>query len=162
MAKRFQPQSNDELCHAVRNYCWYHDRRHGPIGTWDTSLIKNMAGLFLTCCTTFNESISDWDTSSVTTMSCMFAGCTSFDQPLHTWNTSSVTNMESMFEDCSSFNQPLHMWDTSSVTNMESMFWNCTSFHQPLGNWHAPLSVFAGCPDPEYCSAVIHDYYWVK
>jgi surface protein len=46
--------------------------------------------------TSFNQDISDWDTSSVTDMSSMFRGATSFDQSLSSWNVSLVTNMRNM------------------------------------------------------------------
>ena len=136
MTARFQPQRNDTLRQAVKNYYVYNDRSHGPIGTWDTSLITDMSMLFYHY-REFNESISDW-------------------------NTSSVTDMRGMFEGCKSFNQPLHMWDTSSVKNMSCMFTGCTSFHQPLGNWHAERVLFQHCPDPDYCCTAVHDHYCVK
>ena len=108
----YQPKSRKELRQAVKNYYTKNDRSHGPIGTWDTSLLTDMSRLFEHV-SDFNESIADWNTSSVTNMEFMFFGCTSFNQQLHTWNTSSVTNMNCMFAECDSFNQPLHMWDTS-------------------------------------------------
>ena len=160
-ANMFQPHTTTQLRDAVDNYYHRGDRSYGPIGTWDTSKITDMSLLFFNM-TEFNESIADWNTSSVTNMINMFRGCTSFNQPLHTWNTSSVTDMSGMFACCTSFNQPLHTWDTSSVTNMERMFYGCTSFVQPMGNWQAPVTVFAGCPDPEYCCKVVNDHYCVK
>ena len=36
---------------------------------------------------TFNEDISGWDTSSVTTMNRMFYGATSFNGNFSSWNT---------------------------------------------------------------------------
>ena len=80
----------------------------------------------------------------------------------HIGTLRSVTNMSYMFARCTLFNQPLPTWNTSSVTDMGCMFLKCTSFHQPLGNWHAPLSVFARCPDPKYCSTAYPEYYDVK
>ena len=208
---RFRPQHKYELTAAIVDYCHANDRSRGPMATWDTSLITDMAYLFYNeteftedisewntssvtdmnhmffgCtlfdqplhlwdtslvtnmygmfggCASFNQPLHTWNTSSVTNMRHMFADCTSFNQPLHTWNTSFVTNMAFMFCECASFDQPLHTWNTSSVTDMEYMFYNCTTFCQLMGNWHAPPSVFLGCPDPEYCCTVVHDYYWVK
>ena len=52
--------------------------------------------------------ISNWDTSRVTDMFCMFQFAHSFNQPLNDWNVSNVTDMEQMFLDATSFNQPLH------------------------------------------------------
>ena len=136
MTERFQPRSNEELKQAVTNYCVYNDRSHGPIGTWNTSLITDMSKLFYNL-REFNESIADWNTSSVTNMYCMFMGCTSFDQPLSAWNIASVNYMDNMFD-------------------------RCTSFHQPMGSWHKPRWLFQDCPDPDYCCTVCSDEFVCK
>ena len=52
--------------------------------------------------------ISNWDTSRVTDMFCMFQFAHSFNQPLNKWNVSNVTDMHRMFDAATSFNQPLH------------------------------------------------------
>jgi surface protein len=103
-----------------------------PIGSWNTSSVLSMNGLFRS--TNFNQPIGAWDTSSVTNMFNMFES-TPFNQPIGTWDTSSVTNMNSVFNNCSSFNQPIGTWNTSSVTTMNSMFNGATSFDQDLGTW---------------------------
>ena len=46
--------------------------------------------------------ISNWDTSRVTDMFCMFQFAHSFNQPLNNWNVSNVTNMREMFSFTSS------------------------------------------------------------
>jgi surface protein len=72
----------------------------------------------------FNQSLSLWDTSSVTDMSYMFSGATSFDQSLSSWVTSSVTTMRHMFSGATSFDQSLSSWNVSLVTNMRYMLDN--------------------------------------
>ncbi len=101
---------------------------------------------------TFNQDISSWDTSNVTTMNSMFAGAESFNQDIGSWNTSNVTNMSNMFGNTSlqsdpvdppffdprlarAFNQDISSWDTSKVTNMSNMFVNAKSFNQDIGSW---------------------------
>ena len=81
----------------------------------------------------FNEDISSWDVSDVTTMEGMFRNV-AFNQPIENWDVSNVTNMFRMFRD-SAFNQSLDSWDVSNVTNMGGMFVR-TPFNQPLGNWN--------------------------
>ena len=46
---------------------------------------------------TFNDDISNWDTSNVTNMQQMFMGTTSFTININSWDVSSVTDMDGMF-----------------------------------------------------------------
>jgi surface protein len=103
-----------------------------PIGSWNTSSVLSMNGLFRS--TNFNQPIGTWDTSLVTNMQSMFEG-TPFNQPIGTWVTSSVLFMNGMFQNTTAFNQPIGTWDTSSVSTMNGMFSNATSFDQDLGTW---------------------------
>jgi surface protein len=115
------------------------------IGTWDTSNVQNMGGMFRD--TAFNQDIGGWDTSSVTNMRAMFLGASAFNQDIGGWDTSSVTNMELMFLGASAFNQDIGGWDTSSVAGtsigssftptggMASMFEDATAFNQDIGGW---------------------------
>tara|TARA_R110002126_G_scaffold116875_3_gene256502 strand:- start:2026 stop:4377 length:2352 start_codon:yes stop_codon:yes gene_type:complete len=66
---------------------------------------------------TFNDGISDG-----ITMEDMFRGCSSFNQPLTEWNVSAVTSMQGMFWQCAVFDQDLSNWDVSNVTKMNNMF----------------------------------------
>ena len=68
-------------------------------------------------------------------MKSMFSGATAFNQDLSNWNTSNVTTMWGMFYDATAFNQDLSSWDTSNVTSMGSMFTSATAFNQDLSNW---------------------------
>ena len=43
--------------------------------------------------TPFNQDLSGWDTSKVTTMFATFWNASSFNQDIGNWNTSKVTNM---------------------------------------------------------------------
>jgi len=82
----------------------------------------------------FNQDISGWNVSSVTTMGGMFSG-TSFNQDIGNWDVSNVTNMVGMFSFNSAFNQDIGDWDVSSVTTMGGMFWGATNFNQDIGGW---------------------------
>ena len=83
----------------------------------------------------FDQDISNWDTSSVTNMEYAFIYASSFNQDISGWDTSSVTNMALMFNEASSFDQDISSWDTSSVTSMDLMFNEASSFDQDLGDW---------------------------
>ena len=61
------------------------------------------------------------NTINVMDMSFMFAEAGRFNQPVN-FNTRSVTNMSCMFYMCKKYNSYCGNWDVSSVTNMSFMF----------------------------------------
>ena len=79
----------------------------------------------------FDESLTGWDMSGVTSMRAMLSGTRKFNQRLD-FDTSSVTDMGSMFYDADSFNQPLLSFDLGSVLDIRFMFAACQLFDQPL------------------------------
>ena len=79
-----------------------------------------MSGMFGGA-TNFNQNLSGWDVSNVTSMNSMFYNATSFNQDIGSWDVSKVTSMGSMFYRATSFNQDLSSWDVSNVTDMSNM-----------------------------------------
>lgn len=103
----------------------------------DLSSVNNLNGTFLGCTSLIgNNSINNWNISSVNSLVSTFSSCSIFNQPLNNWNTSNVTYMENTFHLAKAFNQPLSNWDTSNVIDMTAMFNNAQSFNQPLDNWN--------------------------
>jgi hypothetical protein len=97
---------------------------YGHISKWDTSGVTDMSWLFCvrqasmeghsewddctsTSSQTFNEDISAWDTTDVTSMLAMFAGASSFNQPLGDWSLDKIIDMRWMFRSASAFDQDL-------------------------------------------------------
>ena len=128
----------------------------------------------------FNQDISSWDVSSVTSMFSMF-GASNFNQDISSWDVSSVINMQNMFYK-TPFNQDISSWDVSSVTNMGAMFEN-SPFNQDISGWcvtniasepinfsiNSPMSesnkpVWGTCPllsTPEFIGSIgDSDYYY--
>ncbi|WP_338987186.1 BspA family leucine-rich repeat surface protein [Spiroplasma endosymbiont of Dasysyrphus albostriatus] len=105
------------------------------ISNWNTSNVTNMYCMFYRA-RKFNQDISNWNTSNVTNMTGMFETASSFNQDISNWNTSNVTNMTGMFETASSFNQDISNWNVSNVTNMKGMFYYAISFNQDISNWN--------------------------
>ena len=104
------------------------------ISNWDVSHITSMIGTFREN-DFFNQNISSWDVSNVTNMSGMFFDNEAFDSPLNSWDVSSVTDMSQMFHTARGFNQSLSDWDVSNVTNMERMFLEADTFNQNISSW---------------------------
>ena len=100
--------------------------------------------------TSFNEDISQWDTSQVTKMNFMFNNCPEFNQDIGGWETGKVTDMRFMFLGCTQFNRDIHKWDTKQVTSMNGMFMD-TPFDQDISGWNVDNvepnpSIFNLCP----------------
>ncbi len=72
--------------------------------------------------TSFNQDISNWNTSEVTSMYGMFYHAENFNQDIGNWNTANVTNMRQMFYRADSFDQNLSSWNIENVTDVYYMF----------------------------------------
>jgi len=80
----------------------------------------------------FNDDISQWDMSNVTTMWKMFDGCEELNQPIGDWDVSNVQNMLDVFNSASEFNQDICEWNVSQVPTMEGKFCYAGTFNQPV------------------------------
>ncbi|GMH54132.1 hypothetical protein TrST_g5763 [Triparma strigata] len=117
---------------------------YGPISIWNTSEVTDMSDLFSADyedvgepVEQFNEDISKWDVSNVTTMEGMFFGAEAFNGDLSSWDVSNVTTMEEMFCKAEAFNGDLSSWDVSNVTIMKEMFWAARAFNKDtIKNWN--------------------------
>jgi surface protein len=105
------------------------------INNWDVSTITNMSEMFHFA--TYSQSLGDWDVSNVTNMSNMFfaSSISGVTLNLNNWNVSNVTNMSGMFRN-SAINEPLNSWNVSNVTDMSYMFCSATSFNQSINSWN--------------------------
>ncbi|GMH55278.1 hypothetical protein TrST_g4655 [Triparma strigata] len=72
---------------------------YGPISIWNTSEVTDMSESFSAdapigpAVEKFNEDISRWDVSNVTSMKSMFCEAFAFNGDLSPWDVSNVTNM---------------------------------------------------------------------
>lgn len=114
------------------------DEFNQDLGSWDTSNVTHMGGLFER--TAFNHDISKWDTSKVTHMWYMFAYTQNFDQDLSWMDTSNVVYMNKMFKE-SSFNGDISGWDVGKVENMTNMFEN-SSFNGDISQWDTSSVIY--------------------
>jgi surface protein len=107
---------------------------------WKTTTVVMMSEMFYGAI--FNQDISNWDVSSSTDMSIMFASNAVFNQDISNWNVSNVYTFTAMFASATSFNQDLSNWDVSSGQNFESMF-QSTSINVDFCPWSANMNSFA-------------------
>jgi surface protein len=94
---------------------------------FNTSKATNMEGMFQRCEEIVNLNLSNFDTSNVNDMSCMFNGCIKLKEikGLNKFNTKNVDNMEAMFQYCENLEYLDLSFDTSKVYEMSYMFCKC-------------------------------------
>ncbi len=112
----------------------YQNDFNEDITHWDVSSVTTMAAMFEEV-EAFNRDIGNWDVRNVNNMGSMFLRARNFDRDISSWNVSNVTNMRSMFEIAVSFNQDISGWNVSSVINMGRMFRSARRFNQSLSEW---------------------------
>ena len=106
------------------------------ISDWDVSSVTDMSYMFAYCKELKSVGdISYWNVSSVTDMSLMFLDCKFFNQDISKWDVSNVIYRSFMFQLCKKFNQDISDWNVSNVTNMNGMFYRCESFNQDISKW---------------------------
>ncbi|MBO0022803.1 BspA family leucine-rich repeat surface protein, partial [Listeria monocytogenes] len=114
------------------------------VSNFDTSSVTTMQAMFNACRALEKLDVSNFDTSSVTTMQAMFENCTGLGElDVSNFDTSSVTTMAYMFDGCTSLEElDLSNFDTSSVTTMAYMFQNCTALKSLyLDNFTTPKTM---------------------
>ena len=73
-----------------------------------------------------------------------YSAAASFNEDISAWDTSGVTSMYMMFRNAAAFNQDIGDWDVSGVTTMKQIFRNAWAFDQDLGwcvGWDVNLQI---------------------
>ena len=115
-----QPTTKEELKDIIEDRI----SKEGPncnLNDIDTSLIKDMSGLFYR--SKFNGDISKWDVGNVKNMTSMFAE-SDFNGDISMWNVSKVENMSYMFA-YSNFNQDISKWKINKDCTVINIFKDC-------------------------------------
>lgn len=104
---------------------------YGPIGNWDVSRVTDLSYVF---CSAYGSCYTgEYSAYAETHVSCEEAGCNikcaTFNDDVSNWTTSSVTSLDFTFRSAAQFNQPL-LWDTSRVSSMLWTFKSATAFNQ--------------------------------
>lgn len=111
---------------------------YGLIENWNTTAVTNMLGAFKVAgvvTNNFNEDISGWDVSNVTSIKRMFLNQSLFNQDISGWDVGKVTHFGQAFNNSIAFNQDISGWDIGSSTIFYRMFLGASSFNQNLGSW---------------------------
>lgn len=107
------------------------------LSQWNTSAITDMSNMF-SGASVFNGNITTWNTANVTDMSGIFSSALAFNGDISGWNTANVTTMQRAFYNASNFNSDISTWDVSTVTDMTLMFANAVTFSHDLKWWCVP------------------------
>lgn len=128
---------NNELYESVdRNLL--NQRKSTDLSKICVSNVKDMSYLFNLV--HFDQNISNWDVSNVTTMEGMFAGASSFNQNISNWDVSKVENMIGMFVWAGSFNQDLSQWCVKNISSEPN------EFDDNANAWTLSRPIWGTCP----------------
>ena len=100
--------------------------------SWTTTALKDTSFMFQFD-DAFNQSLSSFTMTAVTTLENMFDGATTFnnggDPGIGLWNTTAVQTLQNTFYNAWAFNQNIGSWNVSNVENMDSTFYGCKVFN---------------------------------
>jgi len=83
----------------------------------------------------FNQDLSWWDTSNVTTLESTFENCIIFNQVLSSWDTSQVTSLKNTLKGTHQNRGSVEGWNTSNVLSMSGTFWDAPHMNSNLSGW---------------------------
>jgi surface protein len=87
-----------------------------------TANVQNMANMFEE--SNFNQDISGWNVSAVTTFTSMFRFNTVFNQNISGWDVGAAKSFINMFGSAFAFNQDLSGWNVGNVQDIECYRFN--------------------------------------
>ena len=92
------------------------------VSNWDTSSVTSLFGTFAD--SSFNGDLSRWNTASVTSMQATFSGSEFTDNSIANWDTSNVTDLSYIFYEISSSFDPenIYGWNIRNVLSCEKIF----------------------------------------
>lgn len=144
---------------------------NGTLGYWDVSNATTVESMFQS--TSFNNPLPNWVFPA---SAAAFVRSTPFNQDVSTWDTSGVTSMNAMFLNATSFNQDVSGWNIEAVTNLDLIFGNCplsvANYDALLIGWEAQnvnnnlnlnanISKYTGGGAAEAArTALINDHTW--
>ena len=157
---RFVTKSNSMFSDIARNHAESFILK--GLDTWDVSNIQTFNFMFMhvgTVATTWDiGDLSNWNTSSVTSMVGMFlysgGKIPTLKLNVENWDVSNVTNMKELFrytgQYVKDFNLDLSHWDVSNVTEINGIFsgaaYNSETFKLNLNNWNTSKVAYANNP----------------
>ena len=137
-ASKFNGDLSKWITSSVRDMSfmfWHAASFDGNLNLWDVSKVATMEKMFNGASEfSGNESLSSWDTSSCTNMIDMFFGATKFSGDVSNWDVSSVTSISGIFYE-TQFSGDLSNWDVSSVLDLSYAFYSAFEFNSNLTLW---------------------------
>ena len=108
---------------------------------WGNIAWSNMSGAFFGCANMGAEKSKDVpNLSSVDRVNSIFRSCTNFNQDISVWDVSNVTSFARSFQGSPAFNADIGGWSVKNSISMNNMFDGATSFNHSLENWELRLA----------------------
>lgn len=86
-----------------------------------TTLVNNIGGIYYLN-RFFDDDVSSWDVSGISSMNLLFYNLKYFDSDIGAWDVSDVTSMKGMFRSAESFNQNLSEWCVDNFKSEPELF----------------------------------------
>ena len=118
------------------------------LSNFNSSLVTNMKCIFYGCINLHKADLSNLNTSNVKNLQGIFYKCSSLTSvDLSNFDTSKVYNIGHMFYDCWSLEKiNFSNWNTKNVQEMSSIFYNCSSLTSlNLSNWETNNVQYFNC-----------------
>jgi len=93
--------------------------------------------------------------TAATDVTSMFEGAAAFNEDISSWDVTRITTYTNMFKDASSFNRDIRIWAMPIATtgaNLANMFVGASNFQQNLCDWNFHLAAAAGTVTPMFSS----------
>jgi surface protein len=112
---------------------------------WNTENVYDMGSMFLSCGDLSSTDFSQWNVGRCTNFSSMFRPVygTANNPDITNWDTSAATSFSNMFYSNQVFDKDISGWDTRNLQSMGSMFRNA-SYDGDFSNWNIQSLTSAG------------------
>jgi hypothetical protein len=123
---------------TVGNMFYLATNFNGNINGWDLRNCNNMTYMLAGGSSNkniFNKPLNNWLLGTTNkSMANMFNNTSNFNQDITGWDVTKVTSMNNMFNSSQSFNQNLSSWVLTNCTTALRMFFLADNFNQDLGS----------------------------
>jgi surface protein len=107
------------------------------LSEWDVKKVENMTYMFVNCKNFEGNGLKYRKTNNLINTTGTFKGCIKFNEDISRWDMSEVSSVTEMFYNCENFDKNISDWDLKSVKEFKGVFFKCLKLnpdHKPKFN----------------------------